>query len=517
MPTTIVTRAGKGSALTHTEADSNFTNLQTTADAAYTPSGTDVAVADGGTGSSTAAGARTALGVVIGTDVQAQGATLDSLEGLSLVSGDILYATAADTLARLPKGADGEFLRLASGIPDWEAIPGGGDALVANPLSQFAATTSLQLKGVLSDETGSGALVFATSPTLVTPLLGTPTSGTLTNATGLPISTGVSGLAAGVATFLATPSSANLITAVTGETGSGALVFATSPALVTPALGVATATSINGATITSGTLNGSVTGSNTGDQTITLTGDVTGSGTGTFAATIANAAVTLAKMADMATASLIYRKTAGAGVPEVNTLATLKTDLALVKGDVGLGSVDNTTDAGKPVSTAQQTALDLKANLASPTFTGNPLAPTPTSGDNDTSIATTAFVKAAIDERKATISFIIDGGGAAITTGVKGYLEIPFACTIDRATALADQSGSIVVDIWKDTYANYPPVDADSITASAPVTITTATKSQDATLTGWTTAVAAGDVLGFNVDSITTCQRVTISLRAVRT
>jgi hypothetical protein len=58
-------------------------------------------------------------------------------------------------------------------------VPGSGDALVANPLSQFAATTSLQLKNTISDETGSGALVFATSPTLVTPALGTPASGNL--------------------------------------------------------------------------------------------------------------------------------------------------------------------------------------------------------------------------------------------------------------------------------------------------------------------------------------------------
>lgn len=114
---------------------------------------------------------------------------------------------------------------------------GVGDALTSNPLSQFAATTSAQLAGVISDETGTGALVFANSPTLVTPALGTPASATLTNATGLPISTGVSGLGSNVAAFLATPSSANLAAALTDETGSGAAVFATSPTLVTPALG----------------------------------------------------------------------------------------------------------------------------------------------------------------------------------------------------------------------------------------------------------------------------------------
>lgn len=65
----------------------------------------------------------------------------------------------------------------------WASVPGGGDALTSGTLAQFAATTSLQLKGVISDETGSGALVFATSPTLVTPILGTPTSGDLSNCT----------------------------------------------------------------------------------------------------------------------------------------------------------------------------------------------------------------------------------------------------------------------------------------------------------------------------------------------
>jgi hypothetical protein len=83
-----------------------------------------------------------------------------------------------------------------------------------------------------------------TSPTLTTPALGTPASGTMTNVTGLPISTGVSGLGTGVATFLATPSSANLAAALTDEAGSGTVAFTTSPTFVTPTLGAATATTI---------------------------------------------------------------------------------------------------------------------------------------------------------------------------------------------------------------------------------------------------------------------------------
>ena len=116
---------------------------------------------------------------------------------------------------------------LAAGIAAW----------LTNP-------TSANLRAAMTDETGTGLLVFNTSPTLVTPILGVPTSGTLTNCTGLPIATGVSGLAANVATFLATPSSANLAAALTDETGTGAAVFANTPTLVTPVIGAATGTSL---------------------------------------------------------------------------------------------------------------------------------------------------------------------------------------------------------------------------------------------------------------------------------
>ena len=98
----------------------------------------------------------------------------------------------------------------------------------------------------------------------------------------------------------------------------------------------------------------------------------------------------------------------------VTSVASKTGDVTLVKGDVGLGNVDNTSDANKPVSTAQQTALDLKANLASPTLTGTPAAPTATVGTNTTQIATTAFVNAEIANDAPTKT----GGGASGNWGI---------------------------------------------------------------------------------------------------
>jgi hypothetical protein len=116
-----------------------------------------------------------------------------------------------------------------------------------------------------------------------------------------------------------------------------------------------------------------------------------------------------------------------------------------------------------------------------------------------------------------SLTFIIDGGGSAITTGQKGHIEIPFACTITGWTLLADQSGSIVIDVWKDTYANFPPTVADTIAGSEKPTLSSVQKNQDLTLTTWTTAVSAGDILAFNVDSVATVTRVTLSIRADKT
>ena len=114
---------------------------------------------------------------------------------------------------------------------------------------------------------------------------------------------------------------------------------------------------------------------------------------------------------------------------------------------------------------------------------------------------------------KAALVFLIDGGGQAVTTGVKGYLRVPFNSVIDRVTLAADQVGSIQVDIWKSTYASFPPADADSITGGNEPKITATNKYEDAALTGWGTSLSEGDILAFNVDSVTAITRVTVSLQ----
>ena len=102
--------------------------------------------------------------------------------------------------------------------------------------------------------------------------------------------------------------------------------------------------------------------------------------------------------------------------------------------------------------------------------------------------------------KTVALNIILGDGASAVTTGVKGFVEIPYACTITAVRLVGDAVGSIVIDIWKDSYANFPPTVADTITAAAKPTLASAQKEEDGTLTGWTKTLAAGDWLAFNVD-----------------
>ena len=256
--------------------------------------------------------ANTSLGVAVGATVTivasattgpigATGATgATGAEGGTTTlttKGDILTRDAS-ALARQGVGTNGYFLKADSTQTTGLIWSVAGDALVANPLSQFASTTSAQLAGVISNETGTGALVFATSPALVTP-------------------TGI------------------------------------------------------------------------------------------------------------------------------------------VKNDVGLGSVDNTADTAKPVSTAQQTALNLKADLASPTFTGTPTLPTgsiattQTAADSSTKIATTAFVTTA-DNLKANLASPTFTGTPTLPTGTIATTQT----ASNNTTAIATTAYVDTADALKATIAS---------------------------------------------------------------
>jgi hypothetical protein len=161
-------------------------------------------------------------------------------------------------------------------------------------------------------------------------------------------------------------------------------------------------------------------------------------------------------------------------------------------------------------TSSRATTLQIAALQSGPTGATGPTGPTGASGSQGL-VGPTGGVTAAI-------GYSISGGGAAITTGVAGTgLTIPFNCTISEWTLQANVSGSIVIDIWKDTYANFPPTVADTITGSAKPTISASNKGNSSTLTGWTTTISAGDVLYFNVDSCSTITEVTLTMKVTKT
>jgi len=286
------------------EIDTEFNNIQTavatkTDNASANITGgsitgiTDLAVADGGTGASTA-------------------------------------TAALNNLLPTQTGNANKYLQTDGTNATWDAV--------SLSTSDITGTLPVANGGTgVTTSTGTGNVVLSNSPTLVTPALGTPASGTATNLTGLPISTGVSGLGTGVATFLGTPSSANLASAVTDETGSGALVFANSPTLVTPALG--TPSALVGTNIT-GTASGLTAGNVTTNAN--LTGAITSTGNATSLGSFSSANLLGALTDETGTGSAVFATsptlvTPILGTPTSATL-TNATGLPISTGVSGLGT-----------------------------------------------------------------------------------------------------------------------------------------------------------------------------------
>ena len=220
---------------------------------------------------------------------------------------------------------------------------------------------------------------------------------------------------------------------------------------------------------------------------------------------------------------------------DITGLAGLLTPIAVTQGGTGANNINSARtnlEAAKSGNNSDITSLAGLTTPLSPTQGGTGASSIGSAGaimySNGTNqVASNAPTVGQIpiangsgvvsfQNQVASIVYVIDGGGAIYSNGVKGFLQIPFNCTITAVSLLADQTGSTVIDIWKDTYANFPPTGADSITGAAKPTITASNKSVNSTLTGWTTTITAGDVLAFNVDSVTTITRVTITLSVNR-
>lgn len=209
------------------------------------------------------------------------------------------------------------------------------------------------------------------------------------------------------------------------------------------------------------------------------------------------------KGASSGTITLTAAATAGA-----NTL-TLPAGTTDFSGTGGTSQVVKQTSVGGALTVARLACADL-SNASASCSTDATVATNITSG-------TLPTAQLPSNQTIRAISFVIDGGGSTITTGVKGFLLVPFGCTINSVTLLGDQSGSIVVDIWKKAFASSLPTIANTITASDIPTLSSAITVQDTTLTGWTTSVSANDMIGYNVNSITTLTRVTVILKCTAT
>jgi hypothetical protein len=403
------------------------------------------------------------LGVASATSVNKVAITAPATSAtLTIANGKTLTANNTLTLT----GTDASSVAFGAG---------GTVAYTANKLSAFAATTSAELAGVISDETGTGALVFASSPTLVTPVLGTPSSGTLTSCTGLPIDggttgtlpvsrggTGITSFGTGIATFLTTPTSANLLAAVTDETGTGTLVFSASPTF-TGTINAANLTlsgdlTINGSTTTINSTTLTVDDKNIELGSIASPTNTTADGGGitlkgttdkTWNWVNATGAWTSSEHVEIASGKSLFLKGSTSGTITVSPVAAAGTNTLTIPAVTGTvittgdtGTVTNTMLAGSiannKLTNSTISGVALGSNLNALTI-GTGLSGTSYNGSSAVTIANTG------------VTSNVAGTGISVS-GATGAVTITNSSP--NATHTGDVTGATALTIANDAVTN---------------------------------------------------------------
>ena len=451
---------------------------------------TDLAVADGGTGSSTAAGARVNLGLAIGTNIQAFDQGLQSISSLATAANQSIYLTGSDTYAAYSLTAAGRALLDDADAAAQRTTLGLGT--LATQSGTFSGTHSGTSSGTNTGDqtitltgavTGTGTGSFAT--TLASGIVGTGniasdavTYDKIQDTTGTNIVLGRSSSGGGTVEEISCTAAGRALL-------SDASATAQRSTLGLGPLAVATGTWTNGSSFA-----GTSSGTNTGDQTITLTGAVTGSGTGSFATTLASNIVAAAnlqtssvttskindsavdedKLGDQSTCIVSSSTPTGAGAftgqgwfNTATSIAYRYTGNTWVQ-ESGIQSVTVTESTPLSIVVNNPDAFTANITLTLETQAANSVFVGPASG-SDAAPTFRALVPADLPDATSSAKGIIQPGtGLAVSSGTLNHSNTVTAATKSGITFDAQGHITAAVDL---VASDIPSLDASKIGTGA--------------------------------------------------